>query len=696
MPKTSNRLAAEKSPYLLQHAYNPVDWYPWGEEAFAAAKQEDKPIFLSIGYSTCHWCHVMERESFQDQTVAAALNDAFICVKVDREERPDVDTVYMNVCQALTGSGGWPLTVIMTPGKEPFYAGTYFPPQSRYGRPGVIEIAENIKKSWHENKEDLIGRAGQIVAQMRSIAAEASSAIELDKGILDQGFRYFKHAFDEVHGGFSQAPKFPSPHNLLFLLRYWRRTGDEVALSMVETTLRQMRRGGVYDHLGGGFHRYATDHKWLVPHFEKMLYDQAMLAIAYTEAWQATKHADFADTARDIIDYVLRNMQAAEGAFFAAEDADSEGEEGKFYVWTLAEIEAALPVADARLAISIFNVSEQGNYLGETTGKKTGTNILHLSKSLAELAQEHNLTESELADRLKQIRQKLLAVRQPRVHPFKDTKILTDWNGLMVAALALAGRAFNDDHYLAAAADGVAFLRSHLRQENGKLYKRWREGEAALPAQLDDYAFLIWGLLELYTASQEVSHLAWAIELQDIMIATYWDPEQGGFFLTANDAEEFFLRPKEIYDGAIPSGNSVAIMNCLRLSRLTGRMELEEYAAKAWATFSQQIATSPAAHRFALAALDFSLGPTHEVVIAGEKNAPDTKALLRALHEEFLPNTVLLFYPQQKLARIAIAILAPFISSLTTVDGQATAYVCSNFSCQQPVHSVTDLLASLR
>lgn len=691
-----NRLINEKSPYLLQHAHNPVDWYPWGEAAFAEARRRDVPIFLSIGYSTCHWCHVMERESFENETVAAALNAAFVCLKVDREERPDIDTVYMNVCQALTGSGGWPLTIIMTADKQPFYAGTYFPPHSRYGRPGVIELTEAISKAWREDRQDLVSRAGQIVQQMRSLAAPTTATTQLDEDTLDKAYQYCKRTFDTTYGGFGQAPKFPAPHSLNFLLRYWRRTQDKQALLMVETTLEQMRRGGVYDQVGGGFHRYATDRQWLVPHFEKMLYDQALLAIAYTEAWQVTRRPDFAQTAQDILAYVLHDMQDPLGGFYAAEDADSEGEEGKFYVWTLDEIEQVLPPADAKLAIALFNISKEGNYLVEATQERNGTNILHLRGGLTELAAQHDMDEAELAERLQQIRQKLFEARAPRVHPFKDTKILTDWNGLMLAALALAGRAFGSERYLNAAANCAHFIRTHLTTATG-LLKRWREGEAALPAQLDDYAFLIWGLIELHAATQEVKYLAWALELQTTMLSNYWDKEHSGFFLTASNAEQLIMRPKEIYDGAIPSGNSVAALNSLRLARLTGKAELEEYAPRTLQAFAGQIAKNPAAYSFALTALDFALGPTHEVVIVGEPTASDTNTMLQAIHTRFLPHVVLLLCcPEQPEKQDAIVKLAPFVQGLTAKNQQATAYVCSNFACQTPTNSVQELLAALR
>ncbi len=694
--KATNRLIAEKSPYLLQHAYNPVDWYPWGEEAFQEARRRDVPILLSVGYSTCHWCHVMERESFEDETIAAAVNAAFVCIKVDREERPDIDTVYMNVCQALTGGGGWPLTIIMTPDKRPFYAGTYFPPRSRYGRPGLLELTEAISEAWQNRRQDLLEQAELIVQEMRELTAPTiGTNRELNEDTLYKAYSYFTQAFDEIHGGFGQAPKFPSPHNLCFLLRYWRRTGEERALAMVETTLEKMSLGGVYDQVGGGFHRYATDREWLVPHFEKMLYDQAMLVIAYTEAWQATGRTEFAKTASEIIDYVLRDMQDPAGGFCAAEDADSEGEEGKFYVWAAAELEEVLSPEEAALAIAVYNVSLEGNYLEEATRKKNGTNILHLHRPLAQLAPQQGLTETELAERLQRIKQKLFAARQQRVHPFKDTKVLTDWNGLMLAALALAGRALGKERYLQAAANCADFIHTHLTSPAGKLYKRWREGEAALPAQLDDYAFLTWGLIELYTATQETDYLAWALDLQATMINSFWDEEHGGFFLTACDAEELILRPKEIYDGALPSGNSVAALNCLRLARLTGNAELEEYASRLWQAFAGPISQHPAGYSFALVALDFALGPTQEVVIVGDPVGSDTQAMLSTLHRHFLPHTVTLLCPQQQEKRAALTTLAPFVQGMEVHDGRATAYVCSNFACQRPTNSSEEMLAMI-
>lgn len=689
-----NRLIHEKSPYLLQHAYNPVDWYPWGEEAFREAKRRDVPVLLSVGYSTCHWCHVMERESFESEEVAATLNETFVCIKVDREERPDIDTVYMNVCQALTGSGGWPLTIIMTPDKHPFYAGTYFPPRSRYGRPGLLELTAAIGKAWREERQALVQRAELIVQETRELTTPATRATtQLNEDTLHKAYSYFTRAFDPTHGGFGRAPKFPTPHNLGFLLRYWRRTGEEQALAMVEATLEKMSMGGICDQVGGGFHRYATDRQWLVPHFEKMLYDQALLAIAYTEAWQATQRSDFAQTATEILDYVIRDMQHPAGGFYAAEDADSEGVEGKFYVWTVAELEEVLSPAEAALAIAVYHVSSEGNYLEEATRKRNGTNILHRRQSLAPLASQQGLTEAELAERLQLIRQKLLVARQRRVHPFKDTKILTDWNGLMLAALALAGRSFANEGYVQAATNCAQFIRSHLLTPSGRLYKRWREGEAAFSAQLDDYAFLVWGLIELYTATQETNYLAWALKLQEIMIKDFWDEEGGGFYLTATDAEELILRPKEIYDGAIPAGNSVAALNCLRLARLTGDEELEAYASRLWQTFGEQISQQPAGHSFALMALDFALGPTQEVVIVGDPAKGDTRAMLEALHQRFLPHTVTLLYPDKSERQETVATMAPFVRGMKTKNDRATAYVCSNFACQRPTNNIEEMLA---
>ncbi len=687
-----NRLAFEKSPYLLQHADNPVDWHPWGDAAFEKARAEDKPVFLSIGYSTCHWCHVMAHESFEDLQVAALMNDAFVCIKLDREERPDIDSVYMNVCQMMTGSGGWPLTIIMTPDKQPFFAATYIPKFSRFGRPGMMELIPQIKRLWHTRRGEILGVAGQVVDALRQMAQDAPGAA-LDESALRAAYDQLDRRFDPWHGGFGGAPKFPTPHNLMFLLRYWKRTGEARALDMVEKTLQAMRRGGIYDHLGFGFHRYSTDREWLVPHFEKMLYDQATLAMAYTEAYQATGKAEYQQTAREILAYVLRDMTVPEGGFTSAEDADSEGEEGKFYVWTAEEIAEALG-EDADLFARVFNVEADGNFREEATGRRTGANILHLRKSLHEVALELEMDQADLCARLESARQRLFARRERRVPPHKDDKILTDWNGLMIAALAKAARAFDEPAYAGAAARAATFILEKMRTPDGRLLHRYRDGEAGLPALVEDYAFTIWGLLELYEATFDVEHLRAALDLNADLIAHFWDEESGGFFTTPDDGEALLVRLKEIYDGAIPSGNAAAMLNLLRLGRITAHPDFEAMAAQIGRAFSETINRAPSAFTLAMVALDFALGPAHEVVIAGRPGADDTIALLRALHAPFAPNKVVLLRPTDA-DLPEIAHIARFTQDQVCIDGKATAYVCQDYRCALPTTDVEKMLELL-
>ncbi|MDP3104376.1 MAG: thioredoxin domain-containing protein [Candidatus Methanoperedens sp.] len=512
-----NRLALEKSPYLLQHAHNPVDWYPWGTEAFEKAKREDKPIFLSSGYSTCHWCHVMEKESYEDEEVAELMNEAFVSIKIDREERPDIDGIYMKVCQAMSGSGGWPLNIIMTPDKKPFFAGTYIPKESRYGRTGMLELIPEIRDIWKKNRGKAESLAAQIIS---SLSEEQEAGEELKVDVLHVAYEQLLEAFDEQHGGFGGAPKFPTPHNLTFLLRYWKRTGDIMALRMVERTLTAMSMGGIYDHAGFGFHRYSTDAKWLVPHFEKMLYGQALLAMAYTEAYQATGNQEFKRIACEVFTYVLRDMTSPEGGFYSGEDADSEGVEGKFYVWTENEIDLALG-EHSELMKKVFGIDKYGNFREE--GKSSGKNILYMSKTLTEMSANLKLPADQIRRRIGDAKQKLFAAREKRVHPGKDDKILADWNGLMIAAFAKGAQAFNEPAYADAACRAADFIFSRMRTDDGRLYHRYREGEPAVMAFLDDHAFLVWGLIELYEATFGVSYLRAALEITDIMMEHFWD-----------------------------------------------------------------------------------------------------------------------------------------------------------------------------
>ncbi|HEX9596819.1 MAG TPA: thioredoxin domain-containing protein, partial [Anaerolineales bacterium] len=501
-----NRLIFEKSPYLLQHARNPVDWYAWGPEAFEKARAGDKPVFLSIGYSTCHWCHVMAHESFEDTTVARLMNEAFVCIKVDREERPDVDQIYMSVCQAMTGSGGWPLTVIMAPDKRPFFAGTYFPKKSMHQRIGMTELVPRVADLWRNQRASLLENANKMMDFLKD-NANPKAGDPLGAEVLNQAFQQLSGRYDSQFGGFGQAPKFPSPHNFTFLLRYWQRTQEPSALQMVENTLQQMRLGGIYDHVGFGFHRYSTDSQWLLPHFEKMLYDQALLALAYLETFQATGKPEYAATAREIFTYVLRDMTSPEGGFYSAEDADSEGEEGLFYLWREDELRDVLGEEDGDWVITRFGVQEGGNFHDQATGRKTGDSILHLKIPLAPASQKQERGEDAEAERWQTIRQKLFDVREERIHPLKDDKILTDWNGLMVAALSRGAAALSEPEYAAAAARAADFILTRLRTPDGALLKRYRLGEAALPAHADDYAFMIWGLIELYEATFDARHL---------------------------------------------------------------------------------------------------------------------------------------------------------------------------------------------
>jgi uncharacterized protein YyaL (SSP411 family) len=682
-PRHTNRLASEKSPYLLQHAHNPVDWFPWGDEAFAKARAEDRPIFLSIGYATCHWCHVMERESFESVEIASILNSSYVPIKVDREERPDVDHVYMTVCQALTGSGGWPLTVILTPDGRPFLAGTYFPPESRYGRPGLKDVLYQVLSAWEGQRHRVEDVAGQIVEAVRGEFAGMPGE-RPEPGLLTKAFEHLHQRFDEEFGGFGAAPKFPTPHQLTFLLRYWKRTGDGRALDMVERTLRWIRRGGVYDQLGFGAHRYSTDREWLVPHFEKMLYDQALLLMAYAEAHRATGDPLYASVAREIAAYVARDLTSPEGAFYSAEDADSEGEEGKFYIWTMEELVAALGPEEAALFARVYGAEPKGNWIDPAGGHLTGTNILHLTEDPGAVARETGLDAAAMAQRLEADRARLLETRAKRPRPLRDDKVLTAWNGLMIAALAKASVALEEPRLAEAAERAIDFLERHLLRADGRLFARWREGEAAHPGYLDDYAFLAWGSLELYEATFDPRHLERALALAGDMERLFADEKDGGFFFTGSDAAPLLARTKEIYDGAIPSGNSVAALVLLRLSRMTGRSQLERRAEETVRAFGGSVARLPGAHTQLLSALDFAFGPTREVVVSGPAGAPETAALVRAARAGYAPRTVFLLREPGP-AGDALAKIAPFTAAQLPVNGVPAAYVCENFACAAPV-----------
>jgi uncharacterized protein len=668
MHQKSNRLVDEKSPYLLQHAYNPVDWFAWSEEAFAKAKAEDKLIFLSIGYSTCHWCHVMERESFEDDEAAEVLNKYFVSIKVDREERPDIDSIYMSVCQALTGSGGWPLTILMTPDKKPFYAGTYFPKNSKYGRPGLMDMLYSVEEAWRNKREDLIASSNEIIKAVENSASTGRKE-KLTKATLEKAFEEYKDYFDPVFGGIGKAPKFPIPHNLLFLLRYYYSFGEKEALEIVEKTLDSMYKGGIFDHVGYGFSRYSVDRKWLVPHFEKMLYDNSLLAMAYIETYQATKKDFYKEAAEKIFTYILRDMTSPEGGFYSAEDADSEGEEGKFYVWDIDEILEVLGEEDGKLYCAYYDITGHGNF-----EHKNIPNLI--AQELEEI--ENN---KELKDKLNKLRAKLFEYREKRVHPYKDDKILTAWNGFMIAALAYGGRVFNNNTYTEAAERAVHFIYDKLMDEQGRLLARYRDGEAAYLAYLEDYAFLTWALIELYENSFNTEYLNKALDLNKAMIEHFYDEKDGGFYLYSKDTEQLIIRPKEAYDGAIPSGNSVATLNMIRLSRITGDEKLEEMAQRQLEVFSGSIASIPSSHSVFLMALLYSQIGGKSVVIAGDKEDTYAKAMLAEINNRYLPFTT-----------TALNINA---EQYKLVDNKAAAYICQNYSCSQPVTEIQELISLL-
>ena len=687
-----NSLINEKSPYLLQHAHNPVDWHAWSDETFEKARRQNKPVFLSIGYATCHWCHVMEKESFEDETTARHLNDTFVCIKVDREERPDIDAVYMAVCQMLTGSGGWPLNLFLTPDKKPFFAATYIPKNNRYGQAGLTELCLQVKKLW-ESQVDKVHSSATSIAAGLDRAFSFAAADEPGESLLDHAYDLIWQNFDSRYGGFESAPKFPTPHRLLFLLRCYHRNGEAKALNMVEKTLTAMRLGGIWDHVGFGFHRYATDAQWLLPHFEKMLYDQALIAQTYLETYQVTQDPFYAQTAQEIFTYVLRDMTSAEGAFYSAEDADSEGEEGKFYVWHLGEFQQVLNGEPSAKWEKIFNLQPEGNFADEATRQKTGANILHLDRHLDQSAAEFNLAPEELVTQWEGIRRKLYAHRQKRIRPLKDDKILVDWNGLMIAALSQGARILNKPEYAQAAEKSAQFILNRMLTEDGRLYHRFREGELAVEAQAADYAFLIHGLLNLYQATFNLSYAEEAVALQEQMLADFWDPVKSGFFSTANESEALPVRPKELYDGAMPSVNSVSLMNLLWLSRLTGDPAWDDKAHEQLRAFAGSVKAQPTAFAYFLLGVDFALRPGQEVVITGDPDKSDARQMLEALNLNFAPHKVALVKSDQNAERLAK--FAGFTDGLQLVKGKATAHICKGFACKEPTSNVQDMVDRL-
>ncbi len=696
-----NRLIHEKSPYLLQHAYNPVDWYAWGPEAFEKAREENKPVFLSIGYSTCHWCHVMERESFEDPAIAAYLNERFVSIKLDREERPDLDQIYMSYVISVTGSGGWPMTVFMTADRKPFFGGTYFAPAEAHGRPSFRRVLEFIDNAW-KNKRDQVDAAGEDFVRFLNEKPAAALDDKLpDEAMLTRAFRSLYENYDAVHGGFGRAPKFPSPHVLLYVLRYYSRTGNEDAFAAVEKTLQAMARGGMRDQIGGGFHRYSVDREWFVPHFEKMLYDQAMLLRAYTEMYQMTQDPFYSDVARGICDYVLTSLADPDGGFYSAEDADSlepgaaadaHKKEGAFYVWRAEELKTLLTEKEFRVSELVFGFTAAGNVAPERDPQQefTGTNILKLTRTPEEAARELEISRQEAESLLASAKHKIFTERAKRPRPHLDDKILTDWNGLMIAHLAFASQVLGEPRYLAAAEKAAEFILTKSTAPDGRLMHRYRAGEAGIAAQLDDIAFMTYALLELYQATGREKFLGLAQSYADRVLLDFGDAAAGGFYMTTEAASsDLITRPKDFNDGAIPSGNSIALQNLVTLEtiRRDGKYGFE--AERQFKYLSASLNASPAAHGQALVAADLWLGPRTEIVIAGDTASAEAQAMVREIYLRFIPNRVILRHPEGSMGEL-IRTLVPWIHQQPGQAGRVTAYVCRDGVCQLPAKD-TDL-----
>ncbi len=692
-----NRLVSEKSPYLLQHAYNPVDWYPWGEEAFGRARSEEKPIFLSVGYSTCHWCHVMEKESFENAEIASLMNDLFVCIKVDREERPDVDHLYMAAVQAMGHQGGWPMSVFLTPDLKPFYGGTYFPPTSKYGRAGFPELLRRIHEIWQNERDRVVSSGNSILEYLRELAGARGGASPVSTAVAHRCYEQFRESFDHTHGGFGEGPKFPRPAVLHFLARHAHRTGEKEGSEMLERTLQSMVRGGIYDHIGGGFHRYAVDVAWRVPHFEKMLYDQAQMVRSFLDAYQLTGNHRYAAVATDVLNYVLRDLRSPEGAFFSAEDADSprpedSGEEGEgaFYLWTRAEIDDVLG-EDAAIFAFHYGVESEGNVPVDPQSEFTGRNILYAAHTEEETAGFAGIAALEVGQRLARARTRLFHQRSLRIRPHCDDKILTSWNGLMIGALARAGSALPSAEYLHAAERAALWVLASLRDpQSGNLLRRYREGDAKHEAHLDDYAFLAGGLLDVYEANGDVQWLEQAIELTTMQMTLFWDTARGGFFDTSGRDPSVLVRMREHYDGAEPSGNAVAAENLIRLGRLTGSGEWHDRAKKLFEALAPWLEGQPAIMPFVVAAVQAADLPPSQLVIAGNPQDPRTKALRDEAGRHFLPDTSVIHLLPELSDRLRR--LIPGVSIFTVDEGSPpAAYSCQNFTCQLPVFDPSSL-----
>ena len=673
--KHANRLSREKSPYLLQHAHNPVDWFAWNDEAFAKARAEDKPIFLSVGYSTCHWCHVMERESFEDEKIGKFLAEHFVSIKMDREERPDVDKIYMTFVQSTTGSGGWPMNIFLTPELKPFFGGTYFPPDARHGRPSFLQLLQQIAMLWQERKSDIAASADEIHARLESVMTSSVGAgFSLSADVLKNAAEIFKSSYDSTNGGFGSAPKFPQPSIPSFVLRAAKRFGDDEAVKMVLRTCDKMAAGGIHDQLGGGFARYSVNAEWLVPHFEKMLYDNAQLAQLYLDAFLVSGDARHAEVVRDILDYVLRDMTHSFGGFFSAEDADSEGHEGKFYCWTEDELSKLLTVDEFNVAVKYFGIMADGNFADHSHPQPlAGQNVLSVVNP--------NVPAEDLP-LLESAKQKMLAARAKRIRPHLDDKILASWNGLMLGAFARTSIVLGDEKYRAAAEKNLQFIREKLWDEKSKtLFHRWRDGERDNVQLLEGHAFLLSGVIEIYEATPEPRHLDFAIELADSMLAHFYDSENGGFWQSTNDSKDLILRVKDDYDGAEPSGNSVAALALLKLGAITGGKDFTEAAEKTLGLFAHRLQNFPQAMPFMLHALDFSLQEPKRAVIAGKSDSPGFRELLRAAHGVYQPNKIVLGNN---------GAVEEFARSLP-MKNEAVVCLCTGNSCQPPTSDASEL-----
>ena len=678
----TNHLINETSPYLLQHAHNPVDWYPWGDEAFAVARRENKPILLSIGYSACHWCHVMAHESFEDEEIAKLMNENFVNIKVDREERPDLDQIYMNAVQMMTHHGGWPMTVFLTPDAVPFYGGTYFPPQDRYNMPGFPRVLIGVAEAFRDKQDEIRETSASLINELRRLSEAGGSDHPIETELLDAAYVGVVRSYDSINGGFGGAPKFPPAMTLEFLLRTYIRTGNREALEMVKFTCAKMANGGMYDQIGGGFHRYSTDAKWLVPHFEKMLYDNALLSRLYLHYFQVSGEQPARETVEGILDYVLREMTHPDGGFYSTQDADSEGHEGKFFVWDLKEIQQTLGDNAASVFSVYYNITEAGNFEGK--------NIPNVIRSKEDVAKSLGISGEELEASLKESRRKLFALRETRIKPDRDEKILTAWNGLMLASFAEAGLILNRPDYTEAARRNAEFVLSNL-SENGRLLRTWKDGRAKFNAYLEDYAFLGEGLLTLFETTGDLRWLKEALALADRMIEEFWDDESGGFFFTGKSHESLIVRSKDYFDNATPSGNSVAAIVLLRLATLTGRENYRNLATALLREIGDQVRRFPSGFGYALSAVDFLLSTPKEVAIVG-KDAADIQPLLAETWRRYIPNKVVApgFEEDSEAAQ-----LTPLLLSRPRINNQATAYVCENFTCQQPVTDISALAAQL-